>query len=249
MSTRSACPACQRPVLIAPDLGGSLVRCPHCGHEYQTEFTPGQVSAMTAGPRIDRGRTALRFQFACRRCGSILEAIGSLCGRPGRCPTCGTVFIIPEVDQRTGVPLEPPSAAKEDEPPQPVHAYAAGGAAAPKIERMPDGSSQIICPRCKARSPIEADLCHSCGQPFTLEGATAVAGEIDAPGRWAGLSITVGALSCCIPVLGPVAIVFAGIALHRTRATPLSRTSRSPAMIGMLLGVVGTGLGVAMLAL
>ncbi len=32
------CKGCREPLRIPADIGGMLMRCPHCGHEFHTDF-------------------------------------------------------------------------------------------------------------------------------------------------------------------------------------------------------------------
>jgi hypothetical protein len=43
------------------------------------------------------------LRLTCRRCGKPLKASGDLAGRPGKCPRCGEVFVVPARDAASGV--------------------------------------------------------------------------------------------------------------------------------------------------
>src|SRR5206468_63102 len=116
-----------------------------------------------------------RFTFTCQRCQSILEGNSLISGQTGRCPTCGATFTVPHVDRTTGLPTGPAQVADDGQNPTPVHAYANAGEKAPMIRRLPGGDMVIVCPRCSANMPVEANLCSACGVPFTIEGATSIA--------------------------------------------------------------------------
>lgn len=116
------------------------------------------------------GRHSAKIQFPCRRCGSLLESTTTQSGSEAKCPTCGQTVVVPMLDPRTGIALDPPGA-RNDVERTPMHAYAAAGANAPRIITLNGGDQAIVCPRCEGASPMTAHRCEACGLPFTIEGA------------------------------------------------------------------------------
>jgi RNA polymerase subunit RPABC4/transcription elongation factor Spt4 len=104
----------------------------------------------------------------------VLEAAIAQAGKEARCPSCDAVFVVPQVDPRTGLPVDHADPGDDGQYPAPVHAYAAAGHAAPHIIRLPDDSLAIECPSCHRQTDIRADNCPACGRPFTLEGSPQV---------------------------------------------------------------------------
>src|SRR5690606_18143378 len=78
-----------------------------------------------AGPPMGR-----RYGFLCTYCSSRLEAVESMAGQSGTCPTCGNSIVIPILDSR-GRLIDPTSGKVIKQDPHPVHAYAAAGHKAP----------------------------------------------------------------------------------------------------------------------
>ncbi len=204
----------------------------------QPERTSQQDGAPPAAP-------SLRFNFSCRACGSVLEALSAQCGTPGRCPTCAAVFNIPRVDPRTGLALGTGDSGETKQDPTPVHAYAAAGDKAPEIVHLEGAGQAIVCPRCAATSDIEQNYCAACGFPFTIEGANRAA-QSSADG-YAVASFVVGLVSLpvciCADVYGGIGAFLAGVlgwtALTRVRTTGSARGGRAWAIAGLALAVVG----------
>lgn len=186
----------------------------------------------------------MRFTFSCTRCGSILEASEDLSGHQGRCPTCGGVFRVPEVDRRTGLARGPAQVADDGQLPTPMHAYATAGVNAPKILRLPNGHQVIVCPRCQRQMPVDADVCKSCGIPFTLEGAAEISTAGEENSGLATAALTVGVLSIptfCFPLLGVVAVILGFVALRRAAALGSRAPGRRMALAGIACGVLSLG--------
>lgn len=218
------------------------------------EPEPQTSAATLAGAAVTSPTTALpavaappaaeiRFTFTCQRCGSPLEGRSTISKQLGRCPTCAAVFVVPEVDRRTGLPTGPAVVADDGELPTPMHAYAAAGDKAPRFHRLPDGELTIICPRCDARAAVEAHLCPRCGLPFTIEGASAASRPLESPGdQMAYVSLTCGVLGLvsafCIPVpvLGGIAIAAGLLSLRRARSIEPPPSQAAARTTGMLLG-------------
>lgn len=182
----------------------------------------------------------LRFTFTCQRCGCVLEATREMAGHSGRCPTCGAVFTVPEVDPNTGLATGPASVSDDGQLPTPMHAYATAGAKAPSILRLPNGESVIVCPRCTRNMPVDANLCSSCGLPFTMEGATTAAESIEFDNTAASIALTVGVLSLltfCFPILGAAAIIVGIRGLRNANRLGAQQSGRSMAIAGIVFGV------------
>lgn len=229
-----------------PELIGRVMGCPHCAkHFLIPSHGAAPIGVATPTSNVAQATRAIRFTFTCQRCGSILEARGHLCGKNGRCPTCGAVFTIPDVDSRTGLPIGPAVVASDGQLPTPMHAYANAGEKAPKIFRLENGDQAIECPRCRRRASIDANICDACGMPFTMEGAAAIV-EFSS-GQANGLAsaaLTVGVLSLlafCAPGLGLVAIGLGVAALRRAEKMGNLATGRGTAIAGITLGVISLG--------
>jgi DNA-directed RNA polymerase subunit RPC12/RpoP len=235
MPAQPSCPACGRRLSIQEDASGETVSCPHCAYRF------------TIGHTATAART-FRFTFPCGRCASVLEAASDMAHRQGRCPTCGAVFIIPEVDTRTGLAAGSAQAGDDGQLPTPMHAYATAGEKAPRIRRLEDGRQAIVCPRCRRDMPIEADSCASCGLPFTIEGAAQATERFHPSSPLATAALVVGVFSIptfCLPALGPVAIILGTLALLRYRPQHAEDRPPAAAIAGLALGIVALGLFLA----
>ncbi len=188
---------------------------------------------------------SLRFNFSCRLCGSVLEALIAQSGTPGRCPSCAAVFNIPNVDPRTGLALGSGDSGETTQDPVPMHAYAAAGDKAPEIVQLEGAGQAIVCPRCAATSDIEENYCVACGFPFTMEGANRAA-QLSADG-YAVASFVVGLVSLpvciCADTYGGIGAFVAGIigwtSLTRVRTAGSGRGGRGWAIAGLALAAVG----------
>lgn len=235
------CPCCTRTVTAEPELIGRVMACPYCARHF-TIPQMGAAPVRVAAPASNYGAVhdSIRFTFTCQRCGSILEARGGLCGKQGRCPTCGATFIVPEVDQRTGLPLGPAVVANDGQLPTPMHAYATAGDRAPKILRRDDGSQVIECPRCRRHQSIDSNICDSCGMPFTMEGAAAIVEYSSAQSNGlATASLTLGIISLfifCAPGLGLVPMILGGLAIQKSTKMGTLAPGRGIAISGIVCG-------------
>jgi len=178
----------------------------------------------------------LRFTFTCQRCGSPLEGRSSISKQLGRCPTCAAVFVVPDIDPRTGLPSGPAEVADDGELPTPMHAYAAAGEKAPRIRRLESGDLTIDCPRCGGSADVEAHLCPRCGLPFTIEGATTAAAVMPQSGQtWPHACLALGVLSLltifCVPVpiLGLLTLCVGFASARRARRAGLSEPASATA--------------------
>lgn len=154
------------------------------------------------------------------------------------CPTCASEITIPLLD-RFGRTIDPTSRKVIRPDPHPVHAYAAAGASAPRLRRLPDGRQVIVCPRCSAHNPVTADACAACAVPFTLEGTRG--GETSHRHTLATASLVLGIASIpafCLILAGPLAVLFGSIALYRMQGT--DNPPRSTAIIGVACGLIGS---------
>lgn len=186
---------------------------------------------------------SMRFTFACIRCGCLLEARASMCGEQARCPTCGGDFIIPQVDPRTGIAVGSAAPFDDGQLPTPMHAYASAGAQAPKIARNDKGEPYIICPRCQRHMPVDANLCTTCGIPFTIEGAATVTNTVMPVQPFSTWALTTGVLailSSCFPALGFLSIGLGCLAVSRARrrSIPAPAAGLTMAWAGIILGSV-----------
>ncbi|MFO0840759.1 MAG: hypothetical protein U1D55_19805 [Phycisphaerae bacterium] len=166
-----------------PAWAGRDVKCPHCGSVVNVPPPRDDgLPVRSGGPSLTVKRY---FNFACARCGCLLEAHTGMSGSHGCCPTCAARFIVPHVDAG-GMPMRT-ELLESDAPaaPTPLHAYAASGAEAPTFERLASGEMVIVCPRCGAHCALDAPACAACGAPFTMDAAPTtqkLGGEADALG-------------------------------------------------------------------
>lgn len=241
------CPSCHQPLTLATELIGAIVACPHC-HEHFVLPREGATPQPVQRARPSEAPSTVlsnRFSFVCGRCESPLEARSDLCGQPGRCPTCGALFVVPNLEPGTNRAVGPAIVADDGQLPTPMHAYATAGERAPLIRRLKTGDQVIVCPRCKQEMPIEADVCAACGVPFTMEGAAGVARMEPEANRMATAALTVGILailSPCQPVLGLVAIVLGIVGLQKARQIRPAQTGFNHSVTGLVLGVLSVGI-------
>lgn len=172
-----------------------------------------------------------------------------MCGRPGRCPTCGGAFVVPQMDPRSGLAVSHADPGGEHEHPVPLHAYAAAGDKAPRIIRQPDDSLVIACPRCDQQSPIGANKCVSCHLPFTLEAA-----EFDVPTHaqgMIGVALALSVMGLPLSLCGGVGLapggIGAGLATFALLGNPAS--GRGQAIIALILGLLACAASLGVLAL
>ncbi|HWL91928.1 MAG TPA: DUF4190 domain-containing protein [Phycisphaerae bacterium] len=246
MPDQVRCPACSQMVSAQPELIGRVIGCPHCARHFMIPREGGTpvvvASTISTVPNV---ASAIRFTFTCQRCGSILEARAPQSGKHGRCPTCGAVFQIPQVDPRTGIPTGPAIVASDGQLPTPLHAYANAGEKAPRIIRTDGGESVIECPRCKRHMSIDANLCDSCGMPFTMEGAAAVVNfSANKGNRLATASLILGVVSLfafCVPGLGLLAVILGALALRGPERPTAFAPGRRAAIAGIVCGLLASG--------
>lgn len=241
MSRVLGCPHCEKSVTVDRQLYGRVMGCPHCGKHFTVndETSPAVAVAAPAG-NFPYSMHAVRFTFSCMRCASVLEARGDHCGTKGRCPTCGAIFTIPEVDPRTGLPATAARVEDDGQLPTPMHAYATAGAKAPSFVRGDDGEMAIICPRCNRQSAVDVNQCPGCGTPFTIEGAEAVVQGGDS-NSLATAAITIAILGLCIPGVGLVAIGFGWAAIARSKEMGQSRPGYGLGIASIVLGLISSG--------
>jgi len=200
-------------------------------------FNPAQLTKMGG-----LGTGGKRYGFNCGYCSSRLEATDAMAAHEGQCPTCGNNITIPILD-RYGRLIDPKTNEIIKQDPHPVHAYAAAGDRAPKIQRGPDDTQYILCPRCSSRNQITSNNCKSCGMPFTMEGTT-----LDA-GRSNGLCVAslvlgiIGIPSCWLVVPGALAIILGIIGYNQISNRQASRSGRGLAIAGITCGIIGAGAG------
>lgn len=236
------CPACRKAVTVSDELRGRVMACPHCGRHFTVGQSGPAVPVAAPPSNFPTGRHAVRFTFSCTRCASILEASGEHCGTTGRCPTCGAVFTIPQVDPRTGVPSSSAFVADDGQLPTPMHAYATAGAKAPKIVRLDSGEDVIICPRCNRQSPLDSNQCKTCGTPYTIEGAEAVVHGAGNTNGLASAAITVSLLGLCIPFIGLVGAGLAIAAMQKSSELGQTRPGYKLAVAALVVGLILFGI-------
>lgn len=167
-------------------------------------------------------------------------------GQDGTCPTCGNQITIPILD-RYGRLIDPKTREIIRQDPHPVHAYAAAGGRAPKIQRTKEGKQIIICPRCMASSTITANNCKSCGMPFTMEGTT-----LEATGTNNGFcvaSLVLGIISLpafMIVIPAMLAVIFGIVGLKQVASMDsATRGGKGMAIAGIVCGGIGCLIGAA----
>ncbi len=228
------CLRCDRPMLARSEWIGREVQCPHCASVLRVPPPPPDGRPVTAQEPSRSPRR--RFNFTCPRCGCVLEAHTGMSGSRGTCPTCAAVFSVPYVNPDTGEPDPISSFETETDERAPLHAYAASGHQAPILHRGVDGEMQIECPRCQARSPIEADACVRCGAPFTLEGA-ATAAKIERD-NWASASLILGVISLPTFFLWLPAVLAVAFGLRSILTALHSGGVQTIAIVGVALGSI-----------
>jgi predicted RNA-binding Zn-ribbon protein involved in translation (DUF1610 family) len=221
------------------------VECPLCRQPFQPP-TPMSSVPTSAGPQLGRS-----FQFQCLRCGSVLEASSSQSGLNGKCPSCGALFLVPAMDERTGLAVGNADPGDDGELPAPVHAYAAAGQYAPRIVREVDDATVIECPRCGKHSSITADNCRTCGLPFTLDGVawrspTAAGGLAQMAAAIGVLAIPASLCGGLVGIILGVTAILMGIYAVQPRA---AKGWGSAAEWAVMLGLIACGMGAALLLL
>lgn len=247
------CGVCRTQLQSPEDQAGKLVRCAKC---QTTLRVPEMATAAAVGangsapsngaaPPMPTGAGkpmgGRRYGFNCQYCSSRLEAVESMAGQEGSCPTCGNAIIIPILD-RYGRLIDPMTGKVVKQDPHPVHAYAANGERAPKILLLDNGGRAIQCSKCKTLSPITSNNCKSCGMPFTMEGTTAEAAGAANGFAVAGLVLgIIGIPAGCTIVVPVLALIFASVGYAQTRDN--AGGGRGVAIAGIICGVVGSAIG------
>lgn len=231
MDYQVKCPHCAMDVGIMAVQIGQPLRCPGCRNTFVVTL-PG-----AAGPAGMVGRP---FSFACDQCGSRLEAYTGMVGQRGQCPTCGAEFTIP---LPYGQSVRVGGTEPEKEYAQPVHAYAAAGAKAPRIVRQNDGQRAIECPRCQTANPVSRNNCSRCAMPFTLEGTETSAGQGSGLATASLVLGIVGIPGGCVMAPSLLAVLF-GVLAMRGQGGEGAATGRSYPIAGIVLGILGAGIGI-----
>lgn len=236
-----ACLHCGRRLTAQRAWAGREVRCPHCARVFRIPPAPGTDRPVRAPfPSLE---PRVRFHFGCPRCQSLLEAHAGMCGEPACCPTCGARVVVPALNPRTHMPDRAALLDSDDQYPTPMHAYAADGHRAPRLERLSDGTMIIRCPRCGARCAVDADACAACGAPFTIEGAPTATGSSDDSRAVAALVLGFISLPLCkLLVPAAVAVVLGVMSLH----VGSDRKASGVGIVGLILGIVALAAGVAL---
>lgn len=198
-------------------------------------------------PRPAPIHSGRRYGFLCSYCTSRLEAVESMAGQSGTCPTCGNAIVIPILDHR-GRLIDPTSGEVIKQDPHPVHAYAAAGHKAPQIVAVDrpsihgEGREErvIRCPRCQRNNPLSANNCSGCGLPFTMEGT--VGDAVSGTNTWAVASLVLGIVGIpgfCFVVPPLLAIVFGLIAMRSNQQASGQAANQGLAVAGLVLGGIG----------
>jgi hypothetical protein len=208
------------------------------------------VAPPSQAPRQLGAPMGRRYGFLCTYCSSRLEAVESMAGQSGTCPTCGNSIVIPILDSR-GRLIDPTSGKVIKQDPHPVHAYAAAGHKAPQIVTLETtGERYIKCPRCGRQNTLASNNCLGCGLPFTMEGT--VGDSISGTNTWAVASLVLGIVSMaggCVFIIPPIlAIVFGFIAMRSTNQATGQTSGQGLAIAGMILGTIGLVFGGLMMA-
>jgi len=165
------------------------------------------------------------IEFRCTQCQKLLRTQDDTAGKQAKCPTCGTIQLIPS-----------PAAG-----PPPFSAPAAGGLSSSPFSAgaAPSGESTIRCPYCAEEINAAAVKCKHCGSFLRESGPFATQAM---PARTCGEAIAalvLGLIPCtCIPSL--LAIVVGHIALSKIDASHGQLTGRGMAMWGLGLGYAFT---------
>ncbi len=232
------CPHCGQAVRARRDWTGRDVQCAHCGGVLRVPEAPPDGRPVEGLRPLAARRE--RFNFACPRCDSLLESHTGMSGQSGRCPTCNVRLIIPFLDRSHGRVDAAPVLDTDAQDPTPLHAYAASGARAPRIQRLPDGACEIECPRCAARAEITANACGRCGLPFTLEGMATGGPPAGATAGTGALVLGILALPASVLfVPGLCAVALGLLALFQWRRPGV----HVRALIGLGLGLLSLPLG------
>jgi DNA-directed RNA polymerase subunit RPC12/RpoP len=200
--------------------------------------SPAIHAPTNSAPNLHRGR---RYGFLCSYCSSRLEAVESMAGHGGTCPTCGNAIIIPILDSR-GRLIDPTSGQVIKQDPHPVHAYAAAGHKAPVIVTLTTNGDRLIqCPRCNRQNPLAANNCLGCGLPFTMEGT---AGDsISGSNTWAVASLVLGIIGIvggfCIIIPPLLAVIFGFMGMRDNSSSGARPSGQGLAIAGLILGVLG----------
>ncbi len=217
-------------------------------------MNPGQATstavAPSAVPRLPSPSAVMgrRYGFLCSYCTSRLEAVESMAGQSGTCPTCGNSIVIPILDYR-GRLIDPTSGEVIKQDPHPVHAYAAAGHKAPQIVAIesPQGEQQYIkCPRCTRNNVLSSNNCVGCGLPFTMEGT--VGDAVSGTNTWAVASLVLGIIGIpggfCLIVPPILAVVFGALAMRTSNQASGQTPGQGLAIAGLILGAIGILLSV-----
>lgn len=228
------CVRCDRPMLVNGQWAQREVSCPHCESVNRVPTPPETDEPVRGKPPLMGG--SYQFNFPCGRCDVLLEAHTGMSGNPARCPACGSRMIVPYIKRTNRLPEKAELLEEDNEPLNPVHAYAADGVAAPEFVSGEDGTTLIKCPRCSFLSDVDADACEQCETPFTLVAAQ-TRGEIDRDRR-AMVSSVFGVIGfVAFPIFVPALIA---VYLGAQSLLYVGYAERSHlGWIGLTLGVFG----------
>ncbi len=260
------CKTCKTPLSAEESQAHQMVRCPMCATTLRVPDAAGGPPPLSALDELGAANaarpgaghqhynnqfagmrsTGRRYGFNCGYCSSRLEATESMAAQEGQCPTCGNRITIPILD-RYGRLIDPKTRQIIKQDPHPVHAYAAAGDRAPKINRGTDGKQTIQCPRCSGQSTITSNNCKLCGMPFTMEGTTVEASGASNGFCVASLVLGIISLPAFCTVVAPIlAIIFGAIGYSQVSKSGSEGGGRGMAIAGMICGGIGCLLAMGM---
>jgi uncharacterized Zn finger protein (UPF0148 family) len=114
----------------------------------------------------------MSFQFTCPQ-GHLLEGDPAYAGMQSQCPTCGTLFVIPQPQEPAPGQTEEASASEAEPPPEPATEPQAKSPEAPEAQDDPDRIVHILCPNGHEletpMSMVGSDaMCPHCSAEFHL---------------------------------------------------------------------------------
>ena len=180
----------------------------------------------------------------CPSCNKTLSAPDNAAGKKAKCPTCGTVMIVPEVvhDAEEFGTTGPEPAPSESNPPDEM----LGAASSPSPFSAPAPGQEPArrpCPMCGEQIIATAAKCRFCGAVFDsrLRGTSMHRGQ-----SYQGFAITsmvlgiLGLIGCwCGPVLGIVAIIF-GVVANNGMKKSNNFEGKGMATAGVVMGIIST---------
>lgn len=203
----------------------------------------------------------MAIEFRCHNCQSLLRAGDDKAGRRAKCPHCGTTVQTPGRQPPPAADFDPYEEAEDydggsDSPSDPFTQHFGGGTRSPYVERQvsrqPTGTT--TCPMCGEPIPVGAPRCRWCGElfnksvrPSARQGFVRTSGNATASLILGIFSVVTfwlcySGLPCSI-----LAIALGIVGLNQTKSGEFE--GQGQAMAGLILGIVGLVLNVAVLAL